>query len=558
MKSKWLAGILASCLIASHCLGQEQKPQTNPVLAEADRLQQAGNLGEAIAKYREVLKAEPNLAPAQAGLIRAYLRDEQTGAAYDLATTALAAQPNSAMLLSAMGFVRYRRGEITEAEKSFLAARKVDPNLADAYLGLNRVYRTALLYRMAYDQVQKAHLIAPGDPAVQRAWMSLLPRSERIKALEAYLGAPHPENREENANLQAWLNYLKATAGQPVHACKLANAVTATETPLHAMLRDPKHMNGYGLVVKLNDHSQRLLLDTGAGGITINRRAAERAGLKRISKFEFGGIGDKGNREAYFALVDSIHVGELEFKDCVVTVTEKSMGLDEDGLIGADVFSSYVVDVDFPAEKLRLTPLPKRPEDKEEKASLSSEAASDADDETEGSESKPTAEEGKGGADKQLAPQIPKDRYVAPEMVKWARVFRIGHDLLIPTKVNDSKSMLFILDTGAFSNTMSAAAAREVTKVRGDDTIRVKGLSGEVNKVYSADDVMLQFGNMRQPNKDLVTFDFSNISRNLGVEVSGFLGFATFRVVEMKIDYRDGLVEFIYDPSKLPPALRPR
>lgn len=283
-----------------------------------------------------------------------------------------------------MAWVRYRRGEIPESEASFLAAKKADPNQVDAYLGLSRVYRTASFYRKAYDQIQKAHAIAPNEPAVQRAWLSMLPRSEKIKALEAYLAAPHPENKDENTGLKAWLDYLKATESQPVHACKLANAVERTETPLVPMLRDPQHMAGYGLNVKLNDRNQKLLLDTGAGGIIINRRAAEKAGLKRISKFEFGGVGDKGNRDAYFALVDDIRIGELEFKDCVVSVSEKSMGLDEDGLIGADVFSSYVVDIDFPAEKIRLDPLPKRPDDSDVKTTLASEANSDADDETEG------------------------------------------------------------------------------------------------------------------------------------------------------------------------------
>ena len=142
-------------------------------------------------------------------------------------------------------------------------------------------------------------------------------------------------------------------------------------------------------------------------------------------------------------------------------------------------------------------------------------------------------------------------------MAKWARVFRIGHGLLIPTHVNDSKVMLFMLDTGAFSNMMSIRAARSVTKVSDEDRVRVKGLSGEVNKTYSADKAMLQFANIRQPNQDLVTIDLSGLSKNLGIEVSGFLGYSTFRQVEMKIDYRDGLVEFIYDPSKLPASLRP-
>jgi hypothetical protein len=55
----------------------------------------------------------------------------------------------------------------------------------------------------------------------------------------------------------------------------------------------------------------------------------------------------------------------------------------------------------------------------------------------------------------------------------------------------------------------------------------------------------------------MVAIDLSGLSKNIGVEVSGFIGFSTFRQLEMKIDYRDGLVEFLYDPNRLPPALRP-
>jgi hypothetical protein len=56
----------------------------------------------------------------------------------------------------------------------------------------------------------------------------------------------------------------------------------------------------------------------------------------------------------------------------------------------------------------------------------------------------------------------------------------------------------------------------------------------------------------------MATIDLARISKNLGIEVSGFIGFPIFRQVEIKIDYRDGLVRFIYDPEKLPAALRAR
>jgi predicted aspartyl protease/Tfp pilus assembly protein PilF len=542
-------------------LADDKEPSKNPDLVAGNQLFQSGNFADAILMYQHALKTDPKLLPAQAGLIRAYLREDQVDAAFDLATSSLAAQPNSAVLLGVMGAVQYRRGEFPASETSFLSARKIDPNLAQPYLGLARLYRTASLYRRAYDQVKKAHEIAPQDAEVQRAWLNMMPRRDRVKALEAYLASPHPDNDEENASLHSWLEYLKATADKPGHACKLVNNIESTETQMQILLRDARRISGYGLLVKINDRSQRLLLDTGASGILINRKAAEKAGLKRISTVQFSGIGEKGQQDAYLAVADDVRIGDLEFKDCVVTVSEKSMGLDEDGLIGADVFSSYVVDIDMPGDMLRLTPLPKRPEDAAVKPSLASEASADINpEEQEETIKEPKAEE-KPAPEKSAAaatsPRLPRDRYVAPEMAKWTPVYRISHDLLIPTHVNDSKTMLFILDTGAFSNMMSNKAARSVTKVRSDDSFKIKGLSGEVNKTYSADKATLQFGNVRQPTKDMVAIDLSGLSKSIGVEVSGFIGFATFRQLEMKIDYRDGLVEFLYDPSRLPPALRP-
>jgi len=544
------------------CRSQEAKTADSTDLAAAQTMLQSGDVSGALQKYQQILKSDSTLIPAQAGLIRAYLRAEQVDPAYELAKSSLAAQPNSALLLAAMGSVQYRRGEIPESEATFISAKKIDPNLVETYLELARVYRTASLYRRSYDLIKRAHELAPQNPDVQRAWLGTLPRRERLKALEAYLAAPHPENEEENASLHAWLDYLKATVDKPGHACKLANNVESTETTMEILLRDAKHVAGYGLLVKINGHNQRLLLDTGASGIVVNRRAAEKAGLQRISSVQFAGLGDKGQRNAYFAVVDQVRIGDLEYKDCVVTVSEKSMGLDEDGLIGADVFGSYLVDIDIPGDKLRLSPLPKRPEESEAKPTLASEPDSDAETDEQPDSAKQPAPGAKSSAEKTPAPpstpNLPKDRYIAPEMAQWARIYRIGHDLLMPTRVNDSKSMLFILDTGAFSNMMSERAARAVTKVSSDDATKVKGLSGEVNKVYSADKATLQFANIRQPNQDMVTIDLSQINKNLGIEVSGFLGFSTFRQLEMQIDYRDGLVHFIYDPNKLPAALRPR
>jgi hypothetical protein len=76
--------------------------------------------------------------------------------------------------------------------------------------------------------------------------------------------------------------------------------------------------------------------------------------------------------------------------------------------------------------------------------------------------------------------------------------------------------------------------------------MRVKGLSGSVKSVKTADKVMIQFAHFRQENDDLVSFDLSSVSRSTGTEVSGILGFAMLRMLNIKIDYRDGLVDFSF------------
>jgi hypothetical protein len=463
---------------------------------------------------------------------------------------ALATQPGSAALLAAKGDVQFRRGELADAEVSYLAAKKLDHNEVRAYLGLARIYRSFSLYRHAYDQLMSAHEIAPQDIEVQRSWMGMLSRKERLAALEAYLSGPHPDDERETKWMREYLDFLKATVDKPVHGCRLSSKVEHTETKLQTIYTDPQHIRGIGITARLNSHNARLLLDTGAGGIMVSRKVAEKASLTRISALHYGGIGDQGLRSGYSAVADHIRIGELDFEDCVVYVTDKGSVADQDGLIGADVFSAYLVDLDLPGMRLNLAPLPKRPEDTVAPTSLNSEGEEPgrAEEKESGSE-----EPGKKGDNPSpaRAQYLPRDRYVAPEMAQWTKVFRFGHMILVQTSVNDSRPMLFGLDTGAFSNILSVRAGRQVTKVNSDETLRVRGVDGYVKKVYNADTAMLQFGHLRQKNPNIVTLDLTTLSRDTGTEVSGFLGFAMLRLLDVKLDYRDGLVDFEYNPKRV-------
>ncbi|HEX7962316.1 MAG TPA: aspartyl protease family protein [Terriglobales bacterium] len=514
-------------------------------LNEALDLYRHGKLDDAAAKYQTIIQQDSKAGDAYAGLARTYLKQEKTQGAFEAAQKGVSAAPDSMAAHTALGEVLFRQAKMGESEQEFVNV--VNSGHADprAYLGLARLYDAYSLFAKARTMINRAHDRDPNDPEIQRRWMGTLPRGERIKLLEEYLAKPTNDDAEQHESLQRYLEYLKARAQQPTKSCKLVSKVKATETALEPMLIDPRHIQGYGLKVKVNGQSSRLLLDTGASGLLINRKMAERAGVERLSATKITGVGDKEGPGGYVAFADSIKIGDLEFQNCPVEVSEKRSVMDDDGLIGADVFSGFLVTIDFPNQKLRLSELPKRPNETEKEVSLQTTEEDDpATEPEEHADDKAAAEK------KPSPPPGPQDRYVAPEMQSYTKIFRFGHELLIPTRVSGAPPKLFLIDTGGFANMISPDAAREVTKVHSDSRMQIRGLSGTVKNVYSADKAVIQFSHFSQENQDLVAFDLSKISKHTGTEVSGILGFAMLRMLTMKIDYRDGLVDFDYDAKR--------
>lgn len=514
----------------------------NP-LGEAMLLYGKGDYDGALAKYRDFLQLHPKSPDAYAGIIRVYLKQKNVEQAARTADEALAAS-DAARIRVAHAEVLFRQGKIDEAEKEWVAVINSGHAEARAYLGLARVRRAIAMYKSAQTFIRKAHELDSTDPDIEEQWVSTLPRSERIKYLEEKLAAGGSLDAEERSNAANYLEYLKERAKRSDKPCRLVSKVTSTETPLVRLLSDPRHLRGYGLAVELNGHKSSLMLDTGASGILVKRAIAEKAGISKISTTKVGGVGDKGWKNAYVGVVDSIKVGDLEFQHCPIEVMESRSVADEDGLIGANVFDDFLVDIDFPDEKLKLSALPKRPGEAEQNLALKDEEDSDAE--------SAASPQNSAGSDAKAspAPAGPQDRYISTEMQSYSRVFLFGHHILVPTKIGDVPPKLFILDTGGFTNMISPAAAREVTKVGADPDMQVKGISGSVNKVYSANKAVLTFGHLRQQNQDMIAFDTTSLSNNAGTEISGFLGFTMLRLLDIKIDYRDALVDFSFDPKK--------
>lgn len=117
--------------------------------------------------------------------------------------------------------------------------------------------------------------------------------------------------------------------------------------------------------------------------------------------------------------------------------------------------------------------------------------------------------------------------------------------LIVPTFLDESrKPRLFVIDTGASANLIDTDAAREATKVHGNQEIVARGVQGRVKDVGLADKVTLTFAGMRQENRDLVAISLRAMSDSTGLQESGLLGMPVLRLLKLTIDYRDGAVKF--------------
>jgi tetratricopeptide (TPR) repeat protein len=497
------------------------------LLGDANRLYRKGDFTKAIAKYKDVLQEKPASPDGWAGLIRSYLKAKNVTAAAQSAEQAIAVVDHP-RTRTARAEVLFRQGEIVDAEKEWLNVVNSGYPEARAYLGLSRVRLANSMYRSAAKMIKKAHDFNPDDPDIKELWLTTLPLSQQVEQLKSLLAEETSLDEDQRTKLSSILD--SAVEWRKDHGCRLVSKVNSMETPLVPAL-EYRRLRGYRVSVALNGRQEQLLLDTGASGIVVGRGVAAEAKITEFIPTRLGGIGGTGWTSGSIGFAESIKVGDMEFRNCPIKVTDDSSVVHEDGLIGSDVFENFLVEIDFPDEKLKLSELPKRPGDEQRELSLFS------------ADSQPSQDE-------HMDENAALDRYIAPEMQSFTRVYRFGHLLLAATSIGDVPPKFFVLDSGAVGNLISPSAAEEVTKVRRRKDILVTGISGRVNDIYTAKKANIRFGHLAQQNQEIIAFDTAPQSDGAGIEISGFLGFQTLGMLDITIDYRDGLVNFSYDPKK--------
>lgn len=469
-------------------------PASASALATAHADFNRGDFHAAEADYQLIIEKAPLLAEAHAGLVHSFLKLDDVDAAQQASQEALQVLPNSSEVLAADGDVLFRRGLLAHADERYQAAIQLDVKCARAWLGMGRIQSAESQRDRSRDAFARAHELDPNDGEILYYWAVRLPFPQNVRQLKRHMALYH-DDAERERHESEYIDFLQALNGRKVWI--LSRQVPRAEIKLQPVISNVENgPRAYSLKVKLNDRASGIaMLDTGASGLTISKKLAEKAHAVMLSVHSLEGVGNSGPAKGYEAWVDKVTIGDLEFHDCHVHVSPRESP-DYDGLIGTDVFEQYLVSIDFPARKLRLDPMP-------------------------------------------AATPFANDSF--------SSFYRFGHIMLLPTNVGETAHGLFALDTGASTNSMSPGIARRVSTVRSSD-IPVNGVSGRVSNVFTADETVLQFSRFRQPHENMITFDLHGLSKDLGTEISGLLGFATLKKMTITIDYRDGLVGFDYKP----------
>jgi len=492
--SRWLF------LLAVVCLADPlAAPQVNnEPLVSALSLFKQGKFQEAATAYRAILTKDSSSAGAHAGLVQSYLKADDLPAAESASAQALAALPQSAPVHAVRGDVYFRKGLLRDAQTEYETALNLDSNCARAWLGMGKIHSAVSLNQYAREFFSKAHELDPDDGDALYHWAVQLPYPQSVNELEKHLSQYRSTPREERHERE-FINLVKGIGEREVWVGPAAPP--ATDIKLDLLSPRPGTTLGLGVHVKFNESTAAtLLLDTGSSWMTIPRKLAEKIGARKISDYAIEGVGDSGPTAGYFAWVDKVTIGPVEFHDCVAHVTMKNDNAGDDGILGTDIFSKFLLTLDVHQRKLRLDSLPKA----------------------------------------YLFAAGVRNHPIADQMDEKA--FQFGHLLLLPTRVNHSITALFVLDTGANFSSITPQAVKQESNLHESDK-RVSGVSGDVNKVSRFDDALMEFAGAPPSRRDLLVFDRHSLSQQLGTEVSGFIGYDTLSRMKISINYQSGWVK---------------
>jgi len=487
----WI-GIVLVCLAIPVCGQTPACPSIAATPASpADSAYSEGRYADAESLYQQALAQQPQDVELSAALVRAFLHEGKVSQASKQVDTTVAANPHAAPALTALGEVQLRQGEPWLALQTLDKAAASDPCYARTHLIRSRVLRIDSMYASERAELQTAYDINPEDPDIQHAWLSIVSQAHEIEGIDQALATTKDIDTETRQKAEARMHAMMPLLSENSQTCQVLPASTSATLPLQPSFADVKHIDGYRLEVQLLQSKAKLILDTAASGLYISKTLADQNGLKQ------GGGDPPGT-----VRVDSVRIGPMEFRDCIVGVSNTPFAGNADGFIGTDIFSSWLITLDYRLAKMILEPLPRQ-----------------------------TA-------------LLPGDRFAPPELAGFTPIYHRRQYLLVPLTFGNKSRKLFILATGMRFSAMTSETAHSLSKMTVNFTNPEQTAQGTKVQFYR-EIFDFQLADLQQIHQGhILELDPSVVDRNAGFEIAGMLGLDVLQPLTLHLDYRDGLVKF--------------
>lgn len=452
----------------------------NPGLAHAYSLLEQQKYEKASLEFAAFTSTNPRSVEAQLGLIRALFQAGKFSAAARAGENAVQLNPESVSIHAALADVYFRLGLLDAAESQYKTALALDGDSGRAWIGLGRIYSVRSMPEDAKHAFQRAR---DSNPRLFSGWLT---------------GLSSPEQ------LATYRKYADKDEQQPAAPCELfssgpENVASSQdpdkqEIPLLPIQDENGELRSVGVKARINGSGSALLvLDTGASGITIGRRLAEKAGVLKLADEKMQGMGGSG-AQGYVAHIARLRLGSLELRNCMVHIVPNRQVLLQDGIIGTDTFRKYLITIDFPLGKLGLL------------------------------------ERVNSG------PGLEQKGWRTP-----IRAYEFGHFLLVPARLGQGAAGLFLLDSGANIDTVSESLTSKVGGMVSKPRF-LEGSSGVVNSALGTDSAALEIGNIKLNQQPVVALDLSSVSKDVGTEIAGQIGLSFLKNFRIRIDYLTGTV----------------
>ena len=445
---------------------------------------------EAAEEFRKSVATADSSSDAVRGLVTALVRDGRAAEAIQASQSFLDRGPEDATAWAHLGRAYLGAGRFEEAEQAFLESVA----LADCPLGhwgMGRIAETRGDLGEAEARFAEAHRLAPHDDEILESWLRDMddPEMER-QGWALWLRIDRRGRPSTRAFVEAVLPVFPRYAEHRRARLRMPDGMEPSLIlPLKRVprLADTRLEERRLVVVATMDNGseRRLLLDTGARGLTLSPSAARAAGFQEIASVRLQGAGnrERGSR-AKVGVIRGFDLGPLTYRNGLAVRTSASGFPDGvDGILGIDLFAPRIVEIEFDRQILRILP-----------------------------------------------------RDATTEGFRLADTRRVDAHILVNVVLAERVRGWFLLDSGSSHTAVDIDAAEGLGGRTRSADWWIKGVAGVLKDLRTVPEATLEVGGLSRRDPGLLAYSLEGISRNLGVRVAGVLGLSFLEGLVVRID----------------------